>query len=140
MPSASSPSRILLAEDNDVDAMIVEETLRQHGIDYELVRAKDGAHAIDLLEAFERDAEIPVPHLFILDLHLPKYDGLKIIRKIRAGLRCHEIPIVALSASDAPEDREEVRNHSAIFFRKPSDLDSYLELGIVVRDVVRQPG
>jgi CheY-like chemotaxis protein len=116
MQSAKSPSRILLAEDNDADALIVEEALRQHAIDFELVRARDGEHAIEIVEALERDADLPVPQLFILDLHLPKCDGLEIIRKIRAGLRCREIPIVALSASDAPKDKEAVRNHSAVYF------------------------
>jgi len=136
--AARRPSRILLAEDNDPDAMIVEEALRHHAIDYELVRVKDGKDALDLVEALERDAESPAPHIFILDLHLPKHDGLKIIQKIRAGPRCREIPIVALSASDVPKDREDVQSHSAIFFRKPSDLDSYMELGTVVRDLVRR--
>jgi len=49
MQSASSPSRILLAEDNDADALIVEEALRQHAIDFELVRATDGEQAIALV-------------------------------------------------------------------------------------------
>jgi len=140
MQSASSPSRILLAEDNDADALIVEEALRQHAIDFELVRAKDGEHAIALVEALERDSEIPVPQLFILDLHLPKRDGLEIIQRIRAGLRCREIPIVAMSASEAPRDREAVRMHSAIYFLKPSNLDSYLLLGAVVREAVSCQG
>lgn len=133
--------RIFLAEDNDADAIIVEEALRRHSIDYELVRTEDGKDALDLVETLERDAEIPAPHVFILDLHLPKCDGLEIIQKIRASLRCREIPIIALSASDAPNDRAEVRRHSAIYFRKASDLDIFLELGMVVRGIVcDQPG
>ena len=140
MQSPSSPCRILLAEDNDADALLVEEALRQHAIDFELVRARDGKHAIDFVEALESDAGMPVPQLFILDLHLPKCDGLEIIQKIRAGLRCRDIPIVAMSASDAPKHREAVRNHSAIYFRKPSDLESYLILGVVVREAVNCQG
>ena len=64
MQSANWPSRILLAKDNDADAMIAEEALRQHVIDYELVRAKDGEHALNLVEALVRDAEIPAPASF----------------------------------------------------------------------------
>jgi CheY-like chemotaxis protein len=139
MQSDSSPRRILLAEDNDADAMLVEEALRRHGIDSELIRAKDGERAIEFVEAFERDGEMAVPQLFILDLHLPKHDGLEIMQRIRAGLRCRETPIIVLSGSDAPKDREAVQKHSAIYFRKPSDLDCYLQLGAIVREVVSCP-
>jgi CheY-like chemotaxis protein len=137
MQSVSSPCRILLAEDNDADAMIVEEALTRHAIACELVRVRDGEHAVDLVEAFERLVEKPVPDLFILDLHLPKYEGLEIIRRIRMGPRCQGIPIVVLSGSDSAKDREAVRSHSAIYFRKPADLESYLELGTVVRELTR---
>jgi len=137
MHPASSPIRILLAEDNDADAMIVEEALRSHSIEYEFVRVKDGRAALDLVSALEADPAMPVPHVIVLDLHLPKHDGLEIIRKIRSGPRCRELPIIALSASDSPAEINSVRQHSAIYFRKRSDFDSYMTLGAVVRDVVR---
>src|SRR5580658_6997163 len=139
MQSASSPSRIILAEDNDADAMMLEEALQRHSVDYELVRAKDGEHALDLVEALESDAGQPAPALFILDLHLPRRDGLEVIQRIRTGPRCREIPIVALSGSDAPKDRENVQRHAVTYFRKPSDFDSYLKLGIVVKEAISGP-
>ena len=124
--AANSPSRILLAEDNDAGALVVEEALRPHRIDFELVRAKDGEHAIDL--HFPKRGGLEIIH------------GLEIIQKIRTGLRCREIPMVGLSVSGAPKDRDAVRKHSAIFFRTPGGLDSKLALGAVVQEAVSSQG
>src|SRR5665213_2160202 len=137
MESYSSSIRVFLAEDNDADAMIVGEVLRTHPADYELVRVKDGEAALDFVATLEDSPTLPTPHIFVLDLHLPKHDGLEIIKVIRASLRCRALPIIALSASDSPQELERVESHSAIYFRKPSDFESYMKLAAVVQNVIR---
>jgi CheY-like chemotaxis protein len=93
MPSISLPTPILLAEDDAADAMIVEEAPRSHSIDYELVRVRDGSAPLDFVSALERNSVLPAPHVFVLD-HPEN----------TAGLRCRELPIIAVRASNSPEE------------------------------------
>src|ERR1700752_2681783 len=129
----SHPTHIFLAEDNPVDVMLVELALKEHGINCTLVVMNDGADAARFFRDLDGDSETEAPDLILLDLHLPKQDGDEILRQVRASERFAKTPIVVMSSSDSPQGRAGAKRYSARFFRKPLDLDAYMELGTIVK-------
>src|SRR5579859_3200667 len=99
--------RILLVEDNPADAELCIRSLRKHNLANDLVWVKDGAEALDFL--FHRDANAADKidsklKVILLDLRLPKVDGLEVLRRIRADERTRKIPVVVLTSSQEDLD------------------------------------
>jgi CheY-like chemotaxis protein len=123
---------ILLAEDNPADVYLIREAIIKHGNgkDFELVVASDGEQAIDFIMRRNRFANASRPDLIILDLNLPKSDGVDVLRCIRERSDLGNIPVVILTSSDSPSDRSATeRLGASSFITKPSDLDAFMALG-----------
>jgi len=128
---------ILLAEDNSADIELVREALEDRAIAFELQVVEDGERAMDFIERIDRDSTLRCPKVFLLDLHLPKRNGEEILRRLRASERCGQTPVVILTSSDSPSDRETATRNAAIhYFRKPSTLEQYMQLGDVVENII----
>jgi CheY-like chemotaxis protein len=128
---------ILLAEDNSADIELVREALEDRAIAYELQVVEDGERAMDFIARIDRDSALHCPKLFLLDLHLPKRDGQEVLRCLRASERCGQTPVVILTSSDSPSDRETATRNAALhYFRKPSTLEQYMQLGDVVKNII----
>ena len=126
---------ILLAEDNPGDVFLVRRALEFHQIVHNLRLAKDGEEALDLVCRAE-GGEFPLD-LMLVDLNLPRYDGGQVVTAVRSGVRLRETPIILLTSSDSPHDRQRLIELGANFyFRKPSDLRSFMEIGLMVRNVI----
>ena len=127
--------RIALAEDNAGDMTLVEEALSEAGIDYNLTVCHDGEQMFHLLDDIE-GGRAETPELFLIDVNLPRIDGEAVLRKLRSGARTGSVPAVVITSSDSPKDREAMRAAGATaYFRKPSDLDEFLRLGDLAREV-----
>jgi CheY-like chemotaxis protein len=136
-PSMILPSRILLAEDNPADVRLVQEALAEHQVSSEIQVIDDGEKMFDFIDSLEEDASLPCPDLLLLDLHLPKHGGDEVLRYLRAAKRCVDTPVVIMSSSDLPRHREEAAaNHVEHYFRKPSSLAQFLELGAIVKSII----
>lgn len=73
------------------------------------------------------------------DLNLPKVEGHQLLARFRSHPLCRQTPVVVVPSSDAPRDREEAALLGAArYFRKPSDLDEFMQLGAVVRDAIAE--
>lgn len=99
--------RILLVEDNPADAELCIRSLRKHNLANDLVWVKDGAEALDFLFHTDANAASKIDSnlkLILLDLRLPKVDGLEVLRRIRADERTHKIPVVVLTSSQEDVD------------------------------------
>ncbi|MCB1491786.1 MAG: response regulator [Rhodobiaceae bacterium] len=117
--AAAEPMRILLAEDNDINALLAETLLRQAG--HDLVRVKSGTEAVD---AIAGSGETPFD-LVLMDVHMPGKDGLAATREIRAMPNGRRIPIVALTANAFAEDRQACRDAGMNdHLTKPLDPDA----------------
>jgi CheY-like chemotaxis protein len=128
---------ILLVEDNTADANLIEETLAQSGLDAELLIVRDGAAAIDLLHQVDSNHSYPSPDLVLLDLNLPKVSGEEVLKRIRLVPRCAKTKVLILSSSNAASDRARALELGAnAYFRKPSSLDRYMDLGPKVREML----
>jgi len=117
--------RILLVDDNPDDVDLTVRSLRMNHVANEIMVARDGAEAIDILFATgARAGHDPVVPVFVLlDLNLPKLCGLEVLRMIRADDRTRRIPVVILTSSKREEDLIESYSRSANgYIRKPVDF------------------
>jgi len=124
-------SIILLVEDNPDDEALTLRALRKKNIANEVVIARDGAEALDFLfakRAFkDRDANI-LPAVILLDLKLPKIDGLEVLKAIRADQRTQFLPVVVLTSSNEEKDLLTSYRHGCnSYIRKPVDFDEFAE-------------
>jgi CheY-like chemotaxis protein len=127
---------IVLAEDNPGDVYLVRRALDFEGLDYDLTVAKDGEAAIDLVTEVETGSR--TIDLFMVDLDLPKRDGTEVLTRARQSKPLEGVPIVMLTSSDSPHDRKRCLQLGANrFFRKPSDLHRYMEIGKIVRELLQ---
>jgi len=132
-----SKIRIFLAEDNPADVDLVREALREYKIEHELWLAPDGQEAKRFIESMGTGAESPCPDVIMLDLNLPMATGHELIALFRRHPRCTHTPIIVVTSSDSRKDREQSAELGARYFRKPSELGEFLELGAVVREAAR---
>ena len=110
---------ILLVEDNPDDEALTIRAFQRNNIRNRIVVARDGAEAIDHLLAIDR-GDAPPPLLILLDLKLPKVDGLEVLRRIRASERTRLIPVVVLTTSVEEEDVQAgYRDGANAYVRKP---------------------
>jgi DNA-binding response OmpR family regulator len=130
-----------LAEDNLPDALLVREAIQLEKLPLEVHVAADGERAIDWITRVEqRDADVPCPHLFLLDLNLPKADGFEVLRRIRASEKCKDVPVLVVTSSDSPADRAMAAQLGAGYFRKPTSLEEFLKIGSVLRGFLEEKG
>jgi CheY-like chemotaxis protein len=130
-------TQVLLAEDNAADVYLIREALREHGVNCELRVAADGQEVLELLKG--NRAHVEGIRLIILDLNLPRHDGIEILERLRdTGFR--HTPVVVLTSSDSQRDRDLAIQLGAVrFLRKPSELEQFLSLGAVFKELLREP-
>lgn len=115
---------ILLVEDNPDHAILTQRALKKSNVANPVEMANDGQEALDLLF----DTAKVLPMLILLDLKLPKVDGLEVLKRLRANERTHRIPVVILSSSDDESDRAAGYDLGCnSYIRKPVDFDQFAE-------------
>jgi len=125
---------ILLAEDNPADVYLIREALKEHRVDCTVRTAADGRDVMALISSADRNW---TPDLIILDLNLPRHDGIEILQHLRATGTVAHVPVVVLTSSDSPQDRLIATNLGATkYVRKPSNLDQFLQLGAVFKELL----
>jgi two-component system, response regulator len=118
---------ILLVEDNPDDEMLTLRALRKNNIHNEISVAHDGAEALEVIFAAASSGG-PLPGLILLDLKLPKIDGLEVMRRIRADDRTRIIPVVILTGSKLEEDiLAGYQGGANAYVRKPVNFAEFTE-------------
>jgi len=122
---------ILLVEDNARDEALTLRALKKNKIANEVVVARDGVEALDYLfgtgKYVGRDLNV-MPQLILLDLKLPKVDGLQVLERIRADERTRRLPVVVFTSSSEQEDMIKSYNLGAnSYVRKPVEFEQFLE-------------
>jgi two-component system response regulator len=120
---------ILLVEDNPDDVALTTRALKAHNITNEVVVAEDGVRALDYLFGSE-GGRVPedLPAIILLDLKLPKVNGLEVLRRIRSEERTRLLPVVILTSSD--EERDVIDGYSLganSYVRKPVDFVEFTQ-------------
>jgi two-component system, response regulator len=126
---ASPP--ILLVEDNPDDEALTLRAFRRNNIQHEVVVARDGVEALDYLfgtgNYAGRDLSV-MPQLILLDLKLPKIDGLQVLERLRGDPRTRLLPVVILTSSKEQQDLIEGYSLGAnSYVRKPVDFNKFIE-------------
>lgn len=122
---------ILLVEDSQRDEELALRALRKNNIKNEVVVARDGAEALDYLfgtgaHAGRNTAELPA--VVLLDIKLPRIDGLEVLRRLRADERTELLPVVILTSSNEEKDRLEGYISGAnSYVRKPIEFSEFAE-------------
>ena len=129
---------ILLVEDNPTDAELAIRALKKSNLANKLVWVKDGAEALDFIFATGNYSErelINGPKVIMLDLRLPKVDGMEVLRRVKEDERTRVIPVVVLTSSK--EDRDVVESYKLgvnSYISKPVEFDEFAktvaELGL----------
>ena len=122
---------ILLVEDNPRDEALTLRALKKSNIVNEVVVTHDGVEALDYFfgtgKYAERDTTV-MPQLILLDLKLPKVDGLEVLQRIRADERTRRLPVVIFTSSSEEEDMIKSYDLGAnSYVRKPVDFDHFME-------------
>ena len=116
--------KILLVEDNPDDVTLTMRALKSHNITNEVIVARDGVEAVDYLFGTKvRPATAELPAVVLLDLKLPKLNGMEVLQRIRAEERTRILPVVILTSSD--EERDLIEGYSLganSYVRKPVDF------------------
>ena len=120
---------ILLVEDNATDAELTIRTLKKHNLANKLVWIGDGAKALDFIfaEGGYEDRDINCkPKVILLDLRLPKVDGMEVLKKIKSDERTKTIPVIVLTSSK--EDRDIIESYKLgvnSYINKPVEFESF---------------
>ncbi len=122
---------VLLVEDNPDDEILTLRALKKHNLANEIVVARDGQEALDFLfgegDYSDRDTSI-LPQVILLDLKLPKIDGLQVLERLRAAKHTRNIPVVVLTSSNHEQDM--IRSYDLganSYVRKPVNFEEFLE-------------
>jgi CheY-like chemotaxis protein len=128
----SDRKTILLIEDNDADVLLIERALAKMDTPLDMSRFRDGAEVLPVLLKAEHG---DLPDLILLDLRMPRSNGLDVLRQIRTTPKLCNIPVGILTSSDAPSDQHRAATLGATcYIRKASYLDLFI---LQVNDAVQ---
>ena len=122
---------ILLVEDNATDAELCMRALKKHNLANNLVWVKDGAEALDFIFRTGEYAKVPNhvrPKVILLDLRLPKVDGIEVLRRLKSDAEARLIPVAVLTSSKEDRDLNECyRLGVNSYIPKPVEFDKFVE-------------
>jgi len=133
--------RILLVEDNPADVRLVQEAFKESHSESGLSVVFDGVEALAFLRREGRYTDAPRPDLVVLDLNMPKKNGHQVLSEMKADPQLRIIPVMILSSSFLPEDREKTLALGAVrYVVKPQEFSEFLQLVHLIEDVGLTPG
>ena len=125
------PKLILLVEDNADDEALTLRALKKSKVANKIEVVRDGAEALDFLfckGSYSQRDPSDLPQVILLDLKLPKVDGLEVLRRIRADDRTHMLPVVILTSSREEQDLVNAYSSGAnSYVRKPVDFSQFVD-------------
>jgi CheY-like chemotaxis protein len=121
---------VLIAEDDDGHATLIEKNLRRAGLLNEIIRFKDGQESLDFL--FEKGKgkkrKSDMSYLLLLDIRMPKVDGIEVLRKIKADKELKKLPVIMITTTDDPREVELCFELGCSnYIAKPIEYDSFME-------------
>lgn len=142
---AAEPICIVLAEDDDGHATLIQRNLQRSGVLNILIRVRDGQEALDLIRGEGKYADQPPRGniLLLLDINMPRIDGVEVLRRLKGDPRTNAIPIIMLTTTDDPREIERCYQLGcSVYVTKPVEYTAFIEainrLGLFLQ-VVRVP-
>jgi len=128
-------ARIVLVDDSIADVQLLRIALDEQGKKYELEVLRTGDDALRFVNDQATRGGSDNPCVILLDLHLPRHDGLDVLAAIRSCPELAHVHVVVLSGSANPAQREQVQSLGATYVQKPLELADYFALGTKVMDI-----
>jgi chemotaxis family two-component system response regulator Rcp1 len=129
MEGAARQWEILLVEDNQADIRLTREALREINVNHRLRVAEDGIAALEYLKGVLGDGLATRPDLILLDLNLPRMNGLEVLAIIKSSEQMRSIPVIILSSSSADADVSEAyRLNANSYAKKPLEIDGFFDV------------
>jgi CheY-like chemotaxis protein len=119
-----SKHRIVLIEDSDTDVWLLRECLESVASNHDLIVLKDGEAALNFIDE-EREGIEPRPCVIVLDLHLPKHDGLEILAAMRRTPALEHVTALIVSTSPSPEKQRQIKELGIAYAEKPNSMEGY---------------
>lgn len=133
--SARRKPVLMLVEDNPADVRLAQEVFRQAGFAHELLIARDGEQALQMLHRQGDHAALPRPDLVLLDLNLPRRDGREVLRELKQTPALASIPVLVLSTSKADRDVLDCyAAHANAYLVKPVDFAEFSKLSRLIQE------
>ncbi|MEV4895643.1 response regulator [Nonomuraea sp. NPDC055795] len=127
------PIEVLLVEDDQGDILLTREAFELNKVKNRLHVVNDGEQALAFLRREEGYGDAPRPDLVLLDLNLPRMDGMEVLEEVKADATLRSIPVVILTTSEAEEDIiRSYQLHANAYVTKPVDFDQFIR---VVRQI-----
>lgn len=123
----SSP-KILLVDDNEGDILLAREAVEELQLDVELAVVKDGEKALEYIFKENSFSNVTRPDLILLDINLPKLNGIDVLKKIKSDATAQFIPVIMLSTSSSQKDIERAySNYANCYIVKPESADNIIK-------------
>ena len=128
-------TEILVVEDNLGDVRLIRELLKEGRVECTLHIVEDGEEALMFLRRDDKYADAPRPDLVLLDLKLPRKDGLEVLGEIKSDPDLRRIPVVVLTSSEAESDvLMAYDSHANAYVVKPGDLKQFVQVAASIGD------
>lgn len=122
--------RIVIIEDNPADIFLFRRAFEQQGEEFDLEVLRDGEAALEFVREHRAGSRKPDPCVIVLDLHLPKYDGMAVLRAIRLEPTLEHVRVAVVTSLANPAEEAQLQDADVQLYRqKPSQLHEFLELG-----------
>ena len=126
--SDRSQIKILLVEDDDGHAKLIQRGLRKAGLINPIIRVSDGQEAMDYLHQegeFDKDEPTVSPHIILLDINMPRLDGIEVLQRVKSDTRLKPLPVIMLTSTDTQEEIDRCyRLGCSGYVAKPVDISS----------------
>ena len=123
------PIDILLVEDNPADIRLMREVLKQAKVYNNVHVVPDGVEALAFMRRLPPYENSPTPDLMLLDLNLPRKNGMDVLREVKSDPALRRTPVIMLTSSHAEEDMLHAYDlHANCFITKPVDLDHFIQI------------
>lgn len=124
--SASERAQLVIVEDNAADVLLIRKALDEKGFSYILTRFEDGEEALQALCPDAGESTVAAPDVIVLDLNVPRCEGIDLLRQIRQTPRLQDVPVAILTSSESPLDKRLAKDLGADrYILKPVALDAF---------------
>jgi DNA-binding response OmpR family regulator len=118
----------------------VRLAIQRENLPLEVFTAADGEQALAFIQSAEKDPDAPMMDVLLLDLNLPRVDGIEVLRRVRASDKFSNVPVLVVTSSDSPDDRSESASLGARYFRKPPVYTEFLKIGSTLKKLLEENG
>jgi CheY-like chemotaxis protein len=131
-------ARMLVVDDNESDVFLLDRALKKQDFPFELIHLLSGREALAFIHRRGAHADAAKPNLILLDLNLAQYTGEDIVHEIRNAPHLAGVPVCVWSSSRSRRDESQLKDLGVSrFIPKPTGLDQFMEIGTILKEVLR---